>query len=122
MHIPRWIEAQKHKLQDREVHVFGDASECAYGAVIYLKSITDHVIFRLIESKASLTPIKRVILLRLEMLEALVATRNLRYFFQATECDISKATLWNDSAIVLAWIRGNPNRWKSFVCNRVTEI
>ena len=65
---------------------------------------------------------KRITLPRLELLSALVATRLLRYFCQATECDISKATLWNDSAIVLAWIRGDPNRYKTFVCNRVTEI
>ena len=30
--------------------------------------------------------------------------------------------MWSDSEITLAWIRGDPNRWKTFVCNRVTEI
>jgi len=59
---------------------------------------------------------------RLELLAALVAPRLLRYFCQATECEISKAALWSDSDIALAWIRGDPNRWKTFVCNRVTEI
>jgi len=24
--------------------------------------------------------------------------------------------------VVLSWIRSNPNRWKTFICNRVTEI
>jgi len=123
MHVPRWIVAHKHKLQDCEGHVFGDAPERAYGAVIYLKSITDDTVtVRLICSKARLAPTKRVTLPRLELLAALVATRLLRYFCQSTECDISKATLWGDSAIALAWIRGNPNRWKTFVCNSFTEI
>ena len=63
----------------------------------YLKSITDDAVtVRLICSKARLGPIKRVTLPRLELLAALVATRLLRYFCQATECDISKATLWSD--------------------------
>jgi hypothetical protein len=58
----------------------------------------------------------------LELLAALVTTRLLRYFGQANNCDISKAILWSDSAIALPRIRGDPNRRKTFVCNRVTEI
>jgi len=123
MHVLRWIGAQEYKLQDSNGHVFGDASERAYGAVIYLKSIIDKAVtVRLICSKAILALIKRVTLPRLELLAALVATRLLRYFCQANECVISKATLWCDSAIALIWIRGDPNRYKIFVCNRVAEI
>ena len=123
MHVPRWIGADKHKLQDCELHVFGDASERAYGAVIYLKSISDEaVILRLICCKARLSPNKSVTLPRLELLAALVPTRHLTFSCQATECDISRTTLWSDSAIALVWICGDTNRWKTFVCNRVTEI
>jgi len=123
VHVPRWIGAQTHQLQDCEVHVFGDASERAYGAVIYLRSIVDNAVtVRLICSKARLAPINRITLPRLELLAALVATRLLRYLCQATDCDIYKAILWSDSAITLAWIRGDPNKWKTFVCNRVTEM
>ena len=28
----------------------------------------------------------------------------------------------SDSTVALGWIRQDPNRWKTFVCNRVTEI
>ena len=91
MHIPRWIVAQNYKLQDYEVRVFGDASERSYGAVIYLKSITDKAVtFRLICSKTRLAPIKRVTLPRLELLAALVATRLLLYFCEATAYEISR--------------------------------
>ena len=79
MHVPRWIGALKHKLQDCEVHVFGDASERAYGADIYLKYITDDAVtVPIISSKARLAPIRRDTLLRLELLAALVATRHFR--------------------------------------------
>jgi len=123
MHVPRWIGAQERNLQDCEVQVFGDASERAYGTVIYLKSIIDNAVtVRLIYSKARLAPIKRVTLPRLELLAALIATRLLRYFCQATEYDISKATPWSDLTIALAWGRGDPKSWKTFVCNRVTQI
>ncbi|XP_071517674.1 uncharacterized protein [Panulirus ornatus] len=29
---------------------------------------------------------------------------------------------WTDSKVALSWIKGDPNRWKTFVANRVTEI
>jgi len=93
------------------------------GTVIYLKSIIDNAVTVLLTcSKVRLASIKRVTLPCLELLAAIVATRLLRYFSQATECDISKATLWSYSAIALAWIRGESNRYKTFVLNRVTEI
>ena len=42
--------------------------------------------------------------------------------YEATGFDSEKATIWSDSTVVLGWIRKNPNKWKTFVCNRVTEI
>ena len=118
MRVPGWIGAQKRDLQDCEVHVFGEASEQAYGAVIYLRSIVDDAFrIQLICSKVRLAPIKRITLPRLELLAALVATRLLRYFCQASNCDISKAILWSDSAITLAWIRGDPTGGKHLYAN-----
>ena len=123
VHVPRWTGARTPDIQDCEVHVFGEASERAYGAAIYLRSIADNAVtVQLICSKARLAPIKSVTLPSLELLAALVATRLLSYFSQATDYNVSKAILWSDSAITLAWARGEPNRWKTFVCKRVTEI
>jgi len=80
VHVPPWIGQQTHKHQDCEVQVFRDASERAYGAVIYIRSIVDNAVtVRLICSKATLAPIKMVTLPCLELLAALVATRLLRY-------------------------------------------
>lgn len=30
--------------------------------------------------------------------------------------------MWTDSSIVSSWIRGDPNRWAPFVCNRIHKI
>ena len=30
--------------------------------------------------------------------------------------------MWTDSAVTLGSIRSDPNRWKTFICNLVTEI
>lgn len=35
---------------------------------------------------------------------------------------ISKVHACTDSEIVLAWLQGHPNRWKTFVSNRISEI
>ena len=29
---------------------------------------------------------------------------------------------WSDSETTLAWLRGHPSRWKTFVANRVSEV
>jgi hypothetical protein len=81
-----------------------------------------HNVVHLPCSKNRLAPVKMVTLPRLELLAALVGARMLHYFCQATSLDITAATLWTDSPVALGWIRQDPNRWKTFVCNRVTEI
>ena len=58
----------------------------------------------------------------MELLAALIGARLLQYFCRETGLDISNATLWTDATVALSWIRSNPNRWKTFICNRVTEI
>lgn len=56
------------------------------------------------------------------MLAALIGARLLQYLCRETNITSNTATLWSDSTVTLSWIRGDPNRWKTFVCNRTTEI
>lgn len=122
LHVPRWIGASTTPEQS-EVHVFCDASEKAYGAVLYLRSISEatHSV-RIICSKCRLAPIKKITLPRLELLAALIGSRLLHYFAEETDFNIAQAVLWSDSRVTLGWIRSDPNRWKPFVSNRVNEI
>ncbi|XP_071035359.1 uncharacterized protein [Parasteatoda tepidariorum] len=110
--IPRYIGISS--LDSFNIHMFCDASERAYGAVLYV--VTSHnnqSSIHLVCSRNRLTPIKRVSLPRLELLAPVIGARLLKYFCNETELN---------SEVTLGWIRGNPNRWKTFVCNRVTEI
>jgi len=121
LRVPRWLGTVDRSCS--QVHVFCDASERAYGAALYVRSCTaDRNVVRLAYSKNRLAPVKKVTLPRLELLAALVGARLLHYFCQATCVDATEATLWSDSTVALGWIRQDPNRWKTFVCNRVTEI
>lgn len=117
----RWVCTTDYS--QSQIHVFCDASERAYGAALYVRStIGNKTVVHLVCSKSRLAPVKKVTLPRLELLAALIGTRLLNYFCEATSFDIKDAILWSDSTVTLGWIRNDPSRWKTFVCNRVTEI
>jgi len=120
VHIPPWLATSNGNFQ---VHVFCNASERAYAAALYVRSTKDDNPLTLLAcSKNRLAPVKRVTMPRLELLAKLVGTRLLHYFCTATGYDINPTILWSDATVTLRWIRSDPNRWKIFVCNRVTEI
>ncbi|XP_023243388.1 uncharacterized protein LOC111641448 [Centruroides sculpturatus] len=121
--IPRWIKTTRFNLHLAKIHVFCDASERAYGAVIYIRTnLPSGISMCLLCSKARLAPIKRVTLPRLELLAALVGCCLLKYVTTETNLQREDAVLWSDAKVILGWIRGHPNRWKTFVQNRVKEI
>jgi hypothetical protein len=121
IHVPRWLATSMK--QSCQPHIFCDASERAYGAALYIRSTEgNNTLVRLACSKNRLAPVKRVTLPRLELLAALVGTQLLSYSCEATGYDTTRATLWTDTTVSLSWIRSDPNSWKTFVCNRVTEI
>ncbi|KAJ4430558.1 hypothetical protein ANN_19146 [Periplaneta americana] len=69
--IPRWIGTSERYIH--QLHVFCDASERAYGAVIYVRSTKDDCVsVSLACSKNRLAPVKKVTLPRLELQAALV--------------------------------------------------
>ena len=107
------------------IHAFGDASPKGYGAAVYLRTsqADGSSEVTLVMAKARLAPLKKVTLPRLELLGSLLAARLAVLVWQALRLPDDTATrCWTDSMIALGWIRGEPQRWKQFVANRVTEI
>nr|CAH0104953.1 unnamed protein product [Daphnia galeata] len=122
--IPRWYFCESNSSPKIEIHAFCDASKKAYGAIIYLRSIIDGPIHtNLVTSKTRVSPTKKITLPRLELLGALLASRLMKYVLKALiTIPESVQHFWSDSTVTLGWIRGNINRWKPFVRNRVEEI
>ncbi|KRZ01244.1 hypothetical protein T11_439 [Trichinella zimbabwensis] len=107
-----------------ELHAFCDASERAYGAVVYLRVETASRSARvnLVVAKTRVAPVKRLSLPRLELMGALTAARLIHFVQGALQLDIHSISCWSDSEVTLAWVRSAASRWKPFVRNRVEEI
>ena len=98
-----------------QLHGFCDASENAYGGVIYLRmvDISDRVHIALVISKSKVAPIKKLTIPRLEPCGAHLLSQllhHVKFLFK----DIYA---WTDSTIVLSWWIGNPRRFKIYVSN-----
>ncbi|XP_037928768.1 uncharacterized protein LOC119663185 [Teleopsis dalmanni] len=107
-----------------QIHAFADASERAYGGVIYLRSITQHgqVIVRLLCAKSRLAPIKKLTTPKLELCAALLTAQLLAKVKNCMQLTDTTTHLWTDSEIVLAWINSSAASYYAFVANRVTKI
>ncbi|XP_053617910.1 uncharacterized protein LOC128679591 [Plodia interpunctella] len=122
LHIPRLSLIDE--AVEIEMHSFSDASQHAYGACVYMRSINSSgaVTVRLLCAKSRVAPVKPTTIPRLELCAALLAARLCNSVTGALKYSPERIVHWCDSSIVLAWIRKDPNKLKTFVANRIIEI
>ncbi|UYV63070.1 hypothetical protein LAZ67_2003055 [Cordylochernes scorpioides] len=94
LRIPRWLGLGRNT-QGVQLHGFGDASEDAYAAAVYIRIPTD---------------------------DALLLTRLMKYIMEELNIKMESATCWSDSTIILSWIRTMSRNLPTFIGNRVAEI
>ncbi|XP_029165665.1 uncharacterized protein LOC114936590 [Nylanderia fulva] len=119
--VPRWL-GWFHQAERVKLHGFCDASERAYAAVAYLRILRpgEPATVGLILAKSKVAPAKRVTLPRLELCGAHLLARLLA---SVRDCiPVTSIHAWTDATIVLAWLRGHPSKWQTYVANRVAAI
>ena len=106
----------------RQLHGFCDASDRAFAAVVYLRSVYDNGCVKtvLIASKTRVAPVKRQSIPRLELLGAVTLSR-LMATIMASLPEPVPTLHWTDSTATLHWI-SNQKPWKQYIEHRVSEI
>ena len=113
-----------HNAKNIQMHGFCDASERAYGACIYLRSMDDrgNCQVTLVCSKSRVAPLKPLTIPRLELCAALLLANLYAATKQSLSFNYNKVNFWSDSTITLQWIKTEPHVLKTFVSNRVAKI
>nr|CAI5820463.1 unnamed protein product [Callosobruchus analis] len=104
---------------------FADASEKAYGAVVYFSVSNNNTNkMYLLCSKSRVSPTKTVSLARLELCAALLLSELLRLVYVTCNSrhTIKDIYAFSDSTVTLCWIHSSPHRWSTFAANRVSKI
>ncbi len=94
-----------HSLQ---LHGFSDASEVAYGGVIYLRTVYQDTTTEvaLVMAKSRVAPLKQCTIPRLELCGALT----LEFVSKEIQIPLKHTFAWTDSSIVLAWLNASGNK------------
>jgi len=123
--IPRYYFAgfPNEIFENLELHSFSDASQNAYGTVIYLRGTTSGGLIQtvFVASKSRVAPLKTLTLPRLELMGALLSAKLCSNVLNAFKLKLN-CYFWTDSKITYYWIRKSPEKFKPFVKNRVEEI
>ena len=121
--VPRWYGFHYDECQNVQLHVFCDASEIAYGAVAYFRTVTHgRVNVSFVICKTRLAPIKTLTIPRLELQAAVVATRLKSKILEEIDFEVDETHLWSDSKIVLQFISNTHRRFSVYVSHRVAGI
>lgn len=117
----RWLQCTpRAKI---ELHGFSDAAEPAMGANVYIKIYDKGEIHvNLVAAKTKVAPIKKMTIPKLELSAAVLLVKLMKKVKESLKMNISATHFYSDSEITLAWIKGDPNKWKTFVANRVSKI
>ena len=120
--IPRCLLAENFNHDNMTLHVFSDASKCAYGAVVYLRVVTDGCAsIQLVQAKFHVAPVKPVTIPRLELIGCCIGARLAKSVKDSLNLMQIPTYYWTDSMTALSWIQRD-EQWGVFVRNRVEEI
>ena len=121
--IPRCLQSNS-EVTSITLHAFVDASQSAYGTVVYLRSECESgdVVVRFVASKTKVAPLQSISVPCLELMGAILGKRLALSVAETLMINKSSITFWTDSTSVLWWVKGHSRQFKPFVANRIGEI
>ncbi|XP_055848408.1 uncharacterized protein LOC129913631 [Episyrphus balteatus] len=122
--IPRYIN-YSIQVTSIELHGFCDASEQAYGAVVYSKITTrsGDTNICLLTGKSKVAPIKsKLTIPRLELCGAELLSKLMVHVSKTLEIENLDIFYWTDSMITLGRIQGSNSKLDAFERNRIQKI
>ena len=108
-----------------QLHGFADASNCAYGSVVYLRRVVNGVATVSIvfgRSKVVLKHQESWPIARKELVAAVTTVELLKQAFDALALPNCKHYFWSDSRNVLQWIKNKELRLDRFISRRIEKI
>ena len=105
------------------LHGFSDASEAAFAAAVYIRAVyvDGSVSSKLVVAKTRVAPLHTVSMPRLELCGAEMLSELLPTVGDTLQIEKKDFHGWCDSTVALAWLRGCPSNYKTFVANRVAS-
>jgi transposase InsO family protein len=122
--IPRCVKPPDFVIKTAQLHHFCDASENAYGAISYLRIVSEdeRIYVTIVMAKARLAPLKGSTIPRLELAGAVESMRLDKLIRKELEITLERSVFWTDSTIVLWYLQNDGKRFQTFVSNRVAKI
>ena len=120
--IPRCYSLTKSGITSRELHGFCDASNTAYGAVIYLRTTYDQQspTVSLVTAKTKVNKKNPPTIPKLELCGTVLLVKLLNTVSEVL--NIQLVTAWTDSTIVIGWLDGCTKTMKQYTYNRVHYV
>ncbi|GFX69844.1 integrase catalytic domain-containing protein [Trichonephila clavipes] len=122
------VKINRFIMADNNVRIdlqgFADASEAAYGAVVYLQCFLHNGAAKvsILASKSRVAPIRVIYIPRLELCACVLLAQLVKKIRSTLRLNISDIVLHTDSTIALARLNTPANRLKTFVANRVAKV
>ena len=122
--IPRKYLKHDSPVLSQTPHGFSDASEKAFGAVLYSRKVYQDTIIStsLVISKTKVAPIHKISIPKLELLGAVLLAEIAHSTAKDLNISSERVYLWTDSTIVPAWLQNYPSTKKAFVSHRTSII
>ena len=121
--LPRCYFARE-ATQTIHLHGFCDASQKAFGAVIYIRAtyLQGPPTCRLVIAKSRVAPTNTRTLPQLELCAAVLLTQLMQATRKTLGIEAEQVTAWGDSTVVLCWLTKCPSSYETFVANRITTV